>query len=149
MSMESYFGIKAQGSTIGREIVGGATTFVALSYIIFVQPAVLSNCGMDKSAVMFATCVCSAFACLIMGLWGNLPIALAPAMGHNFFFAFTVCGATAVGGFGLRWQEGLAANFIAGILFLALSVLGLRGAIMNAIPEGLKFAIACGIGLRY
>jgi len=147
MSMESYFGIKAQGSTIGREIVGGATTFVALSYIIFVQPAVLSNCGMDKSAVMFATCVCSAFACLIMGLWGNLPIALAPAMGHNFFFAFTVCGATAVGGFGLRWQEGLAANFIAGILFLALSVLGLRGAIMNAIPEGLKFAIACGIGL--
>lgn len=147
MSLERFFQIKENGSTIGREIVGGATTFVALSYIIFVQPAVLSGCGMDSSAVMFATCVCSAFACLIMGLWANLPIALAPAMGHNFFFAFTVCGAAAIGGMGFSWQEALAANLIGGMIFLLISLLGLRAAIMNAIPESLKYAIAAGIGL--
>jgi len=147
VSLESWFQIKAKNSTISREIMGGVTTFVALSYIIFVQPVILSQCGMDKSAVMFATCFCSAFACFIMGFWANLPIALAPAMGHNFFFAFTVCGAAAVGGFGLTWQEALAANLIAGILFLLLSVGGIRTIIMRAIPEGLKFAIAAGIGL--
>ncbi|KPK76064.1 MAG: hypothetical protein AMJ79_08450 [Phycisphaerae bacterium SM23_30] len=147
MSLDSFFQIKQNGSTLTREIVGGATTFVALSYIIFVQPAVLYGCGMDKSAVMFATCLCSALACLIMGLWANLPIALAPAMGHNFFFTFTVCGPIAAGGFGLTWQEALAANLIAGFLFLLISLAGLRNIIMNAIPEGLKFAIAAGIGL--
>ena len=147
MSLDSFFKITEKGSTVGCEIIGGVTSFAALSYIIFVQPAVLSACGMDSSAVMFATCVCSALACLIMGIWANLPIALAPAMGHNFFFAFTVCGATAVGGFGLTWQEALAANFIAGLMFLIISGIGLRGAIMNAIPESLKFAIAAGIGL--
>ena len=89
MSLETYFRIKEHGSTIYREIVGGVTTFIALSYIIFVQPAVLSKCGMDASAVMFATCICSALACFVMGFWARLPIALAPAMGHNFFFAFT------------------------------------------------------------
>lgn len=146
-TLTSYFQIKARGSTISREIIGGVTTFVAMSYILFVQPVILSQCGMDKSAVMFATCVCSALACCIMGLWANLPIALAPAMGHNFFFAFTVCGATAVGGLGLSWQEALAANFIAGVLFLILSAGGIRTVIMRAIPEGLKFAIAAGIGL--
>jgi adenine/guanine/hypoxanthine permease len=147
MSLESWFQIKAKGSTIYREIIGGVTTFVALSYIIFVQPVILSQCGMDKSAVMFATCFCSALACFIMGFWANLPIALAPAMGHNFFFAFTVCGAAAIGGFGLTWPEALAANCIAGILFLLLSLAGLRSVIMRAVPEGLKFAIAAGIGL--
>ena len=147
MSLESWFQIEAKNSTISREIIGGVTTFVALSYIIFVQPVILSQCGMDKSAVMFATCFCSALACLIMGFWANLPIALAPAMGHNFFFAFTVCGATAIGGFGLTWQEALAANCIAGALFLLLSIGGIRTVIMQAVPEGLKFAIAAGIGL--
>jgi len=147
MSLESWFQIKDKGSTIYREIIGGVTTFFALSYIIFVQPVILSQCGMDKSAVMFATCFCSAFACFIMGFWANLPIALAPAMGHNFFFAFTVCGAAAIGGFGLTWQEALAANLIAGILFLLLSIGGIRTIIMRAVPEGLKFAIAAGIGL--
>jgi len=147
MSLQSYFQIEAKGSTIHREIIGGITTFVALSYIIFVQPVILSQCGMDKSAVMFATCFCSALACFIMGFWANLPIALAPAMGHNFFFAFTVCGAVAVGGYGLDWQEALAANCIAGILFLLLSIGGIRTIIMHAVPAGLKFAIAAGIGL--
>ncbi len=147
MSLEKYFHIKENGSTIGREIIGGSTTFVALSYIIFVQPAVLSGCGMDSSAVMFATCLCSALTTLLMGLWANLPIALAPAMGHNFFFAFTVCGAAAIGGMGFTWQEALAANMIGGTIFLLISFLGLRAAIMNAIPESLKYAIAAGIGL--
>ena len=149
MAGMSYFKISERGSTITREVVGGISTFMALSYILFVQPTVLSQCPtgpMDKGAVMFATCVCSALACVIMGLWANLPIALAPAMGHNFFFAFTVCG-LAGKGFGLTWPEALAANFVAGFLFLGISALGLRNAIMNAIPDSLKFAIAVGIGL--
>ncbi|MBN2210753.1 MAG: NCS2 family permease [Sedimentisphaerales bacterium] len=147
MFINNYFKLSDRDTTIGQEITGGITTFLALSYIIFVQPTVLSSCGMDPSAVMFATCVCSAAACFIMGLWANLPVALAPAMGHNFFFAFTVCGATTMGGFGLSWQEALAANFIAGMLFLLLSSLGLRGAIMRAIPQNITYAIAAGIGL--
>lgn len=147
MSLDGLFKLKEHNTTVSREIVGGLTTFMALSYIIFVQPVVLSSTGMDPSAVMFATCVCSALACFIMGLWANLPIALAPAMGHNFFFAFTVCGAVAAGGFGLSWQQALAANFIAGCLFLIMSLFGLRQVIMNAIPTGLKYAIAAGIGL--
>ncbi len=148
--MIGFFQIQERGSTVTREILGGLSTFMAMSYIIFVQPAVLGQCstgGMNASAVMFATCVCSALACVIMALLANLPIALAPAMGHNFFFAFMVCGAVNMGGFGLSWPEALAANMIAGILFLGLSVFGLRAAIMNAIPEGLKYAIAVGIGL--
>ncbi len=150
MAWHSYFQVERRGSTFYREVIGGATTFASLSYIIFVQPAVMSSCatgGMDKSAVMFATCFCSAVACIIMGVWANLPIALAPAMGHNFFFAFTVCGVTGVGAFGLSWQEALAANFIAGFLFLLTSLAGLRSVIMNAIPDGLKYSIAAGIGL--
>jgi len=150
MSLERFFEIPQRGSTVGREVVGGVSTFMALSYIIFVQPAVLSQCqtgGMDPSAVMFATCVCSALACVIMGLWANLPIALAPAMGHNFFFAYTVCGVVGKGVFGLTWPEALAANFVAGILFLLMSFFGLRVSIMNALPDSLKYAIAAGIGL--
>ncbi len=147
MALNRFFKIEQRGSTIGTEILGGASTFMALSYIIIVQPTVMSVAGMEPGAVMVATCVCSSLACLVMGLAANLPIALAPAMGHNFFFAFTVCGLAARGGFGLSWQEALAANFAAGVLFLVLSLLGLRKAIMDAIPEGLKFAIAVGIGL--
>lgn len=147
MNLNRFFQIEQHGSTIGREVVGGVSTFMALSYIVVVQPAVMKNAGMDPGGVMIATCVCSALACLIMGLAANLPIALAPAMGHNFFFAFTVCGAVGRGGFGLSWQEALAANFIAGVLFLILSLVGLRKAIMNAIPDSLKYAIAVGIGL--
>ena len=141
------FALAAHGATLGREIVGGATTFVALSYIVFVQPAVLAAAGMDPGAVLFATCVASAFACFVMGLLANLPVALAPAMGHNFFFAFTVCAPIAAGGFGLAWPEALAANLISGCLFLALSFLGLRKALMEAIPRSLQLAIAAGIGL--
>lgn len=147
MSLESYFKLQANGTTIAREIIGGFSTYGALSYIIFVQPVVMSFCGMDPGAVMFATCVCSGLTTLLMGLWANLPIALAPAMGHNFFFALIVCGPISQHGFGLTWPEALAANFIGGALFLLFSLAGLRQTIISAIPEGLKSAIAAGIGL--
>lgn len=129
------------------EIIGGVTTFVTLSYIIFVQPAVLATTGMDPGAVMTATCLSSAFATLLMGLWANYPIAVAPAMGHNFYFAFMVAGPVAAGGLGYSWQVALGANCIAGLIFLLLSLVGLRERLVDIIPEALKHAIAAGIGL--
>ena len=149
---ERLFQLRQRQTTVGREILGGAVTFMAMSYIIFVQPAVLKLAGTDQNpldfgAVMFATCVASALACVLMGLLANLPVGLAPAMGHNFLFSFTVCAGVSAGGFGLTWQQALAANFIAGALFLLLSFVGLRRAILAAMPESLKYAIAVGIGL--
>ena len=90
--LERFFKLKESGTTVPTEIMGGLTTFMTLSYIIFVQPAVLSTTGMDFGAVMVATCIGSAIACIIMAFLANYPIALAPAMGHNFYFAFTICG---------------------------------------------------------
>ncbi|MBN2562133.1 MAG: NCS2 family permease [Phycisphaerae bacterium] len=144
---ERLFHIREHNTTIGREIIGGAATFMALSYIVIVQPIVLSSAGMNPDGVFVATCVCSAFACILMGLWSNLPIALAPAMGHNFFFAFTICGAAAVGGMGWSWQEALAANLVAGAVFVVLAATGLQEAVIRGIPASLKYAIAVGIGL--
>lgn len=120
---------------------------MTLSYIIFVQPAVLSTTGMDFGAVMVATCLAGALATFLMGILANYPIALAPAMGHNFYFAFTVCGVAAAGGLGYSWQLALGAVFLSGSIFILLSFWGLREKIVNAVPEGLKNAIAVGIGL--
>ncbi|MDA0738015.1 MAG: NCS2 family permease [Nitrospirae bacterium] len=145
--LEKYFHLSARGTTVHTELLGGTTTFFTLSYIIFVQPTLLSATGMDFGAVMVATCVASAFATLIMGLYANFPIAMAPAMGHNFFFTFTVCGAISAGGMGLPWQTALGAVFVAGVLFLVLSRVGLRTHLLNAVPSSLKHAIAVGIGL--
>lgn len=145
--LERLFGLRDHGTTVAREVVGGATTFVTLSYIIFVQPAVLGAAGMDPGAVMTATCLASALATLLMGLWANYPIAVAPAMGHNFYFAFMVCGAVAAGGLGVPWQTALGANFIAGAVFLLMSLVGLRERLVDAIPASLTHAIAAGIGL--
>lgn len=150
--LERLFELSQRRTTVGREVLGGAVTFMALSYIIFVQPAIMSQAGtkdnpLSFGAVMFATCVASAFACVLMGLLANLPVALAPAMGHNVLFSFTICMAAAKGGFGLTWQQALAANFIAGALFIVLSFVGLRQAVLAAMPESLKYAIAVGIGL--
>jgi AGZA family xanthine/uracil permease-like MFS transporter len=136
-----------QKTNLRAEIIGGVTTFVTLSYIIFVQPAVLATTGMDAGAVMTATCLSSAFATLLMGVWANYPIAVAPAMGHNFYFAFMVAGPVAAGGLGYSWQVTLGANCIAGIIFLALSLVGLRERLVDIIPDALKHAIAAGIGL--
>jgi AGZA family xanthine/uracil permease-like MFS transporter len=136
-----------RGTDLRTEVVGGATTFVALSYIVFVQPAVLSTTGMDAGAVLTATCITSAFATALMGVWARYPLAVAPAMGHNFYFAFVVAGPVASGGFGCSWQVALGANCVAGLAFLALSLIGLRERLIEAIPPSLQHAIAAGIGL--
>ena len=115
---------------------------MTMSYIVFVQPAVMSTTGMDFDAVLAATCLISAFSTLLMAFLANYPIALAPAMGHNFFFVFTVVGAM-----GFTWQVALGAVFISGVLFLAISLWGLREALVRAIPGSLKHGIAVGIGL--
>ncbi len=139
---ERYFKLSEHGSTLNREILGGVTTYLAMVYIVFVQPAVLSAAGMDFGAVLMATCIGSAFACILMGLLANYPIALAPAMGHNFYFAYAV-----VLGMGISWQQALAAVFIAGIIFFILSLTSIRHQIINAVPKSLGNAIGCGIGL--
>jgi AGZA family xanthine/uracil permease-like MFS transporter len=137
-----FFDLKAKGTSLSVEINGGITTFLTMSYIIFVQPIMLSNCGMDLGAVMVATCVASALATLAMAFFTNYPFALAPAMGHNVFFVFTVCGVM-----GYAWQVALAANLIAGSIFLILTVIGVQNALVRAVSESLKNAIAVGIGM--
>ncbi len=143
----SYFELESNRTNIGREALAGATTFLTMSYIIFVQPAMLGTTGMDRGAVMVATCVASAFATLLMGFLARYPIALAPAMGHNAFFAFVVCAPTIAGGYGYTWQQGLAAVMISGLAFIAFSFFGLREALIRAVPESVKYGIAAGIGL--
>ena len=147
MFIEKFFKLSENKTTVKTEIVSGITTFMTLSYIIFVQPAVLSKAGMDFGAVMTATCLASAFATFLMGMYANYPIALAPAMGHNFYFAFTVCGAVTAGGMGYRWETALGAVFVSGLIFVVLTKFGFRETLLNAIPESLKHAIAVGIGL--
>ena len=140
--LERLFDLKEQDTNPGRETVAGITTFMTMSYIIFVQPAVLSTTGMDFQAVLAATCLVSAIGCFLMAFLANYPIAVAPAMGHNFFFAFTV-----VAGMGYSWQVALGANCIAGMIFLLLSLVGLRERLLEIMPDSLKHAIATGIGL--
>jgi AGZA family xanthine/uracil permease-like MFS transporter len=146
-ALERRFHLSANGTTAGTEFIAGLTTFATLSYIIFVQPALLATTGMDFGAVMVATCLAGAFATLLMGLYADYPIALAPAMGHNVYFAFTVCGAVAGGGMGFRWETALGAVFVSGAVFLLLSRFGFRERLLNAVPDSLKHAIAAGIGL--
>jgi AGZA family xanthine/uracil permease-like MFS transporter len=140
--LEKFFKLKEHSTTVSREIIGGLTTFMTMAYIIFVQPAVLSAAGMNFGAVMVATCLSSAVATIIMAFLANYPIALAPAMGHNFFFVYTICIAM-----GVPWQTALGANFISGAAFIILSIFGFREMLVNAIPTSLKQAIAVGIGL--
>ncbi|MGB8953549.1 MAG: NCS2 family permease [Candidatus Aminicenantales bacterium] len=140
--LNRYFRLDENRTSVRSELVGGATTFMTMSYIIFVQPAVLSLAGMDRGAVMVATCISSAVATLLMGLLAKYPIALAPAMGHNIFFAVIVCGTM-----GYTWQVALGANFISGILFLVLSIIGVWGGLVASVPDSLKHGIAVGIGL--
>jgi AGZA family xanthine/uracil permease-like MFS transporter len=141
-----FFQLESHGTTLQREMVGGVTTFLAMSYIIFVQPGVLSQAGMDFRAVMAATCLAAGLSTLLMGLFANYPVALAPGMGENFFFVYTVCAAAPLG-FGLTWQQGLAAVLLAGIFFVLLTLSGIRKQIVNSIPNSLQCGIAAGIGL--
>jgi adenine/guanine/hypoxanthine permease len=140
--LERTFHLAENGTTVRRELLGGATTFMTMSYIIFVQPAVLGAAGMDKGAVMVATCLASALATLLTGLLANYPIAQAPAMGHNVFFAVVVCGTM-----GYTWQVALGANFLSGLVFVVLALAGVWGKMVTAVPDALKYGIAVGIGL--
>src|SRR5215831_908990 len=138
--LEKIFHLTESRTTIRTEILAGLTTFMTMSYIIFVQPAVLSTTGMDFGAVLAATCLASAIGCFLMALLANYPIAVAPAMGHNFFFAFTV-----VASMHYSWQVALGAVFISGVAFLVMSLWGVREALVHAIPDSLKRGIAVGI----
>jgi adenine/guanine/hypoxanthine permease len=140
--LDKSFKLSQCGTTVRTEVLAGLTTFMTMSYIIFVQPAVLSSTGMDFGAVLAATCIVSAIGCFLMAALANYPIAVAPAMGHNFFFAFTVVAAMHY-----PWQVALGAVFISGIVFLLMSVWGVREALVLAIPDSLKRGIAVGIGL--
>ena len=140
--LDSLFHLTEHATSVRTEVLAGVTTFLALAYIIFVQPAVLSACGMDFGAVMVATCVSSAIATLLMAWFANYPIAVAPAMGHNFFFAYSV-----VLGMAVPWQVALGGVAVAGILFVLTAGIGLRERLITAIPTSLKHAIAVGIGL--
>src|SRR5438094_9431074 len=140
--LEKTFRLSESHTTIRTEILAGVTTFMTMSYIIFVQPAVLSTTGMDFGAVLASTCIITAFSSFLMAFLANYPIAVAPAMGHNFFFAFTV-----VAGMGYSWQVALGAVFISGIAFLIMSFFGVRELLVHAIPDSLKRGIAVGIGL--
>lgn len=136
------FNLKERGTTVGREIVAGLTTFLAMTYILAVNPGMLSMTGMDAGSVFTATALSAAIATLVMGFVANLPVALAPGMGLNAFFTFTVCM-----GMGCSWQLALTAVLLEGVLFLILSFCGIREAIIKSIPENLKIAVSVGIGL--
>ncbi|WP_462158586.1 NCS2 family permease [Pseudoalteromonas sp. GB56] len=139
--LESVFKIKAHGSSVKREVIAGLTTFITMVYIVFVNPAMLAEAGMDQGAAFVATCVAAAIGCFIMGFWANYPLALAPGMGLNAFFTYGV-----VLGMGYTWQSALGAVFMSGSIFLVLSLFKVREWIINAIPLVLKRAIATGIG---
>ena len=138
---ERMFALAAHGTTARREIVAGATTFLTMAYIMFVNPQILAHAGMDPGAVFVATCIASAATTLLMGVYANLPVALAPGMGLNAYFAFTVV--PAMGG---NWRLALGCVFLSGILFVLVSVTPAREWLINAIPKSLKLAIAAGIG---
>ncbi len=140
--LERLFHLRENGTTVRGELTAGLTTFAAMAYILAVNPYILGKAGMDTGAVLTATALAAAFTTLAMGLASNYPLALAPGMGLNAFFAFTMC----LQG-GLTWPQALGLVFWEGVIFLALSVGGARRQIVDAIPPGLKTAIGCGIGL--
>ena len=135
------FRLRERGTTVRTEVLAGCTTFLTLSYIVFVNPAILSGAGMDAGAVLVATCLASALGCALMGLYANYPIALAPGMGLNAYFV-----AVAAGSMGLSWQVALGAVFCSGLLMLVLSVLPVREWVLNSMPRSQKLGIVAGIG---
>lgn len=140
--LERFFQLQAHGTTVRTEIIAGLTTFLTMAYIVFVNPDILAAAGMPRDAVFVATCLAAAIGTAIMGLYANYPVALAPAMGLNAYFAFTV-----VQGMGYTWQTALGAVLISGGLFILLSLFKVREWIVNAIPTSLKYSISAGIGL--
>jgi AGZA family xanthine/uracil permease-like MFS transporter len=140
--LDRYFGLTRSGTTIRTEAIAGVTTFLTMAYIVFVNPQILGNAGMDKGAVFVATCLAAAVSTAMMGLYAKYPIALAPGMGLNAFFAFTV-----VLTYKYSWQQALAAVFCSGFLFFLLSIFRIRQYVIEAIPQNLKLAISAGVGL--
>ncbi|MEI2279724.1 NCS2 family permease [Paenibacillus polysaccharolyticus] len=140
--MDNWFKLKERGTTVSTEIIAGITTFFTMVYIVIVNPGILSGTGMSFNGVFIATILASIVATLIMGLWSNYPIVIAPGMGLNAFFVISV-----VQGYGVTWQTALGAVFIAGILFIILSLTSFRYMLLDAIPASLKYAITAGIGL--
>ena len=140
--LERYFGLSQQGTDLRTEFVAAVTTFLTMVYIVFVNPIILGKAGMDPGAVFVATCVAAAVSTLVMGLYANYPIALAPGMGINAFFAFTV-----VLTYKYTWQQALAAVFCSGVLFFLISVFRIRQFVIDSIPQNLKLAVSAGVGL--
>ena len=141
-AVERYFKIREKGSSVRTEILAGLTTFIALAYIIFVNPNILAEAGIPKEAAIASTIWIAALSTMVMGVIANYPVALAPGMGLNAFFAYYVCGTL-----GLHWTVALGAVFFSGVLFLILTVSHIRQAIINAVPQNLRVAIGVGIGL--
>ncbi|HRG56886.1 MAG TPA: NCS2 family permease, partial [Lacunisphaera sp.] len=140
--LNRLYKLDQNGTTVGRELAAGATTFAAMAYILAVNPAILSAAGMPPAALITVTALTAAVSTLLMGFLTNSPLALAPGMGINAYFAFTICL-----GLGVSWQSALGLVFVNGVIFLGLSVTGVREKIIAAIPHQLKLAITCGIGL--
>jgi AGZA family xanthine/uracil permease-like MFS transporter len=140
--LERLFGLAAHGTTVRTEVLAGLTTFLTMAYIVVVNPVILGQAGMPVAAVAVATCLAAGFGSVLMGLAANYPIALAPGMGMNAYFTFTV-----VKGMGLPWQTALACVFLSGVAFLLLAVAGVRQLIVNALPRSLFSAVAGGVGL--
>ncbi|HJV84409.1 MAG TPA: NCS2 family permease [Noviherbaspirillum sp.] len=141
-AMDRFFKLTEQGTDVRTEVLAGLTTFLTMAYIIFVNPSILGDAGMPKDAVFVATCIAAALGSLVMGLWANYPIAMAPGMGLNAYFAYGV-----VKGMGYSWEAALGAVCISGILFVIVSVLRIREMIVNGIPHSVRTAITAGIGL--
>lgn len=140
--MNKYFHLEELGTNIKTEFVAGLTTFLAMAYILFVNPSILSETGMDQGAVFAATAIAAAVGTLFMGIIAKYPVVLAPGMGLNAFFAYTV-----VIGYGIPWETALAGVLASGIIFIFLTLSGLREKIINSIPANLKLAVGAGIGL--
>ncbi|KVE32473.1 NCS2 family permease [Burkholderia sp. TSV86] len=141
-SIKRYFGFAQAGTDLRTEILAGVTTFLTMAYIIFVNPAILGDAGMPKESVFVATCLVAAIASAIMGLYANYPIACAPGMGLNAYFAYAV-----VKGMGFTWQAALGAVFVSGCLFLVVTLFRVREVIIKGIPKSLRISISAGIGL--
>src|SRR5713226_6457972 len=140
--LDRQFGLTQNGTSVRTEFIAGLTTFLTMVYIVFVNPQILGNAGMDKGAVFVATCLAAAASTLVMAFYANYPIALAPGMGLNAFFAFTV-----VLTYKYTWQQALAGVFCSGVIFLLISIFRIREYVINAIPKNLKLAISAGVGL--
>jgi len=141
-ALEQFFSLEENQTTLQKEILAGITTFVTMAYIIFVNPQMMAQSGMDYGAIFVGTCLAASFACLFMGLYANWPVGLAPGMGLNAFFTYTV-----VGEMGYTWEVALGAVFIAGTLFFIMSITSLRRWMLDSIPLNLRIAMGAGVGL--